>query len=184
MARAGVRPRSLSLGKRRSTRACRARAPCRAGRDWHTPDASQVRRREASPLLCTRLWCDVPAASFNTQPAVVWHTQAATALAVSGEEAQHSKLMRARAVPRWLWSPYSLRNGAVLARGLSHSVADRGATCYLRPPKHSRLSRGMRRHCDRCLCGGGAARKRATFARRVALVAVVACPLRGKAAPE
>ena len=52
VARAGVRLRSLSLGKRRSTRACRARTPCRAGRGWHTPNESPLHRREASPLLC------------------------------------------------------------------------------------------------------------------------------------
>ena len=102
----------------------------------------------------------------------------AAALAVSGDEAQHSKLLCARAVPRWLWSAHAPRNGTALARGLSHSVKDRGATCYLRPPKHSRLSRGIRRHCFGCLCGGGATRKRAAFARSAALVVVGPCPLR------
>ena len=108
----------------------------------------------------------------------------AAALAVSGDEAQHSKLLCARTVPRWLWSAYAPRNDTALARGLSHSVKDRGATCYLRPPKHSRLSRSICRHCFGCLCGGGATRKRAAFSRRAALVVVGPCPLGGSCSGE
>ena len=50
-----------------------------------------------------RPWCDVPAAASNSKPAPLGSRGAgASVLAVSGEEAQHSSLLRARAVPRWL----------------------------------------------------------------------------------
>ena len=48
-------------------------------------------------------WCDVPAAASNFKPAPRGLRGAgAAALAVSGEETQHSSLLRVRVVPRWL----------------------------------------------------------------------------------
>ena len=50
-----------------------------------------------------RPWCDVPAAASNFKPAPRGLRGAgAAALAVSGEETQHSSLLRVRVVPRWL----------------------------------------------------------------------------------
>ena len=209
---AHARRRSLSLGRRRSTRACCARAPCRAGcdrlvlieehctgerplsfgaRPWcDVPAAASnakpaprvsragalrslslgggaalelaARARRAALVvvgLCpteghcagerplsfgARPWCDVPAAASNAKPAPRGSRGAgAPALAVSGEEAQHSSLLRARAVPRWLWSVVP-RKSTAPARGLSPSARARGATCQLRPPTPSqrRVSRG------------------------------------------
>ena len=60
--------RSLSLGRRRSTRACCARAPCCAGCGRPMPTRRALRRREAS-LLRRAPWCDVPAAASNAKPA-------------------------------------------------------------------------------------------------------------------
>jgi len=53
-------------------------------------------------------------------------------------------LLRARAVPRWLWSAHASAKGTTPARGLSPSARVRGATCKLRPPTPSkrRVSRG------------------------------------------
>ena len=65
-------------------------------------------------------------------------------LAVSREEAQHASMLRARAVPRWLWSVHELTKGTVPARGLSASARGRGVTCQLRLPIISWLSRGTR----------------------------------------
>ena len=70
--------------------------------------------------------------------------ECATALAVSREEAQHASLLRARAVPRWLWSADAQGKGIAPARGLSPSARGRGVTYQLRPPRISRLLRGTR----------------------------------------
>ena len=50
-----------------------------------------------------RPWCDVPAAASNFKPAPLGFCGAgASVLAVSGEETQHSSLLRVRVVPQWL----------------------------------------------------------------------------------
>ena len=54
-------------------------------------------------LLTPKTVCDVPAAASNTQKVFAWRArERATALAVYRKEAQHARLRRARAVPRWL----------------------------------------------------------------------------------
>ena len=54
-------------------------------------------------------WCDVLAAGSNAKPAPrVSRSAGAPALSVSGEEAQHASLLRARAVARWLCSESAL----------------------------------------------------------------------------
>ena len=40
-------------------------------------------------------------------------------LAVSGEEARHSSLLPARAMPCWLWPAYALQKGTALAKPIS-----------------------------------------------------------------
>ena len=67
-----------------------------------------------------------------------------TAFAFSREEAQHASFLRARAVPRRLWSAGTLGQSIAPARGLSLSARGRGATYQLRPPIISRLSCGTR----------------------------------------
>ena len=71
-------------------------------------------------------------------------------------------------------------------RGFSPSAHGPGATWQLRPPRHSRLSRGEHaaQHFVRCLSGGGAARTRATRARHAALVAVGPYLLQGHCTGE
>ena len=55
--------------------------------------------------FCARLWCNVLATAANAKPAPRASRRAHTpALANSREETQHSNLLRARAVSRWLWS--------------------------------------------------------------------------------
>ena len=68
-----------------------------------------------------------------------------TLLTVSREEAQHASLLRARAVPRWLWSVGALGKGSAPTRGPSPSARGRGATYQLRPPRISSLFRGTRK---------------------------------------
>ena len=94
-----------------------------------------------------RPWCDVPDAASQRQNRLAFASHAlarATALAVSREEAQHTSLLRARAVPRLLSSVYAVQTGTVQESGLSHSACCRGATHQLRPPIISRLSHGTR----------------------------------------
>ena len=107
------------------------------------------------------------------------HTRAgACSLAVSGEEAQHSSFLRARAVARWLWSAQVLNKDTAPARGLSPSARVCGATCHLRPPTSSQrlLYRARRtRTGARCLWGGGAALELPSRARRAALIVGGTC---------
>ena len=103
-----------------------------------------LRQREAS-LFRRAPWCDVPAAASNAKPAPRGSRGAgAAALAVSGEETQHSSLLRARAVPRWLWSVRTLPKGAAPARGLSPSsrAVVRRASCSLQLQASAACSRG------------------------------------------
>ena len=49
--------------------------------------------------------CDVPAAASNAKLAATYEIKPREpALAVSGQEAEHASLLRAKAVPRWTWS--------------------------------------------------------------------------------
>ena len=62
-------------------------------------------RCDSEMLLSTgqKPWCDVPAVASNSKPMPRGSRgEGAAALAVSGEEAQHSSLLRVRVVPRWL----------------------------------------------------------------------------------
>ena len=76
--------------------------------------------------------------ALQRQPApLVSRGPGAPALATSGEEAQHFRLLRVHAVPCWLRSAYSAPKCTPSARGLSPSARARGATCQLRPPTPS-----------------------------------------------
>ena len=90
----------------------------------------------------------------------------ATALALSGEEAQHARFRCARTAPRWLESAYTLWKSAAPAGRPSPSVHGRALTCQLL------CSRGKvdARHCARSLWGESAAFALVTCARRAALV--------------
>ena len=100
VAHASAPLRWLSVGRSRSTRVYGACAPCRAGCDRFIPCGKalhQQKKLSYSVKPCS----DVPAAASNEQPTLARGVRKrATALAVYGEEAQHARLRRARAVPR------------------------------------------------------------------------------------
>ena len=103
-------------------------------------------RRAGERHLSIGVWpcCDIQATAFNTKSAPrVLRGTGAPALVVSREEAQHTSLLRVRAVPRCIWSDYAPQKGAAAARGLSPSRHDCGTTRYLQPliPGQRRMSR-------------------------------------------
>ena len=170
--------RSLSLGRRRSTRACCARAPCRAGcgRLCHR---KALRRREAS-LLRRAPWCDVPAAASNAKPAAACHARSAPALAVSGMR-RSTRACCARAVPRWLWSALAiertlrrreaslLRRAPVVRRASCSLQRQASAACHTRAARAALAVSGRRRStracCVRTPCRAGSLAAYPTKAR-------------------
>ena len=161
--------------------ACAARAPCCAGCGRHMPRKGTAGERPLS--FGARPWCDVPAAASNAKPAprVI---ASAPALAVSGEEAQHSSLL-ARA-------PWRAGCGRLMRLGegqlrrreaslLRRAAVVRRASCGLQRQASAACLARRRRACARCLWGGGAALKLAARARRAALVVVGLCSRKGAA---
>ena len=103
VARASVPLPSPSLGGRRRTQIFRARAVPRWLWSVYNSQKGAAPARGASPSVQDR------GATCQLRPlarsGLLCGTRGrATALAVSREEAQHSSLPRARAVPHWLWS--------------------------------------------------------------------------------
>ena len=166
--------RSLPLRRRLSIRACCARAPRRAGCGCSKPH--EGRRTGERPLsFGARPWCDVPATATNARPAAVCQANAGgLALAVSGEDSQHTSLLRVCAAPCWLWvfqaprrAPHRrdaalLRYTAVVRRNSNNHQRQTGG----------RVSSDRKRACARCLWGGGSAYELAARARRAALVVI------------
>ena len=142
---------------------------------------------ETALSLGARPCSDVPAAASNEQPAFACaHSRTRHARALSREEAQHARLRRARAAPRWLESVHALWKPTAPARRPSPSVHGRAPTCQPRPPTSSRRSRVRTANAPRArsLSGGGAARALAACARRAALVGVGPCPMEAHCASE
>jgi len=115
----------------------------------------------SSPVVCATLarglsvdaaaWCDVPAAASNFKPAPrVSRGTGASALAVSGMKAQHSSLLRVRAVPRSMWSVFTLSKGAATARYFSLPAQNRVAMCQLRPRASSQRCVARAAQARRC----------------------------------
>ena len=104
---AHARRHSLSLERRRTTRACCARAPYHAGCGRLMPCERALHWREASFLRPTpvvrRASCGLQRQASAACLAQRWRA----VLAVPGEEAKHSSFQRARAMPRWLWSNHT-----------------------------------------------------------------------------
>ena len=103
--------------------------------------------------------------------------QTARARALSREEAQHARLRRARAAPRWLESAFTLWKPTAPAGRPSPSVHGRDSACEPRPPNEQLTCvRAQVRTAQTAralsLTGGSAARALATCARRAALVGV------------
>ena len=86
----------FSLGRRRAMRACRARAPCRAGCGRSTPYERALHEREAALV---RWKAVLPRARHNRlrRPLACEARLCATALPLFGEAAQHVCLPHARA---------------------------------------------------------------------------------------
>ena len=136
--------RWLSLGRWRRTRAC---CLC-AVPHWLVVSLCYMQGHctgERPLSFGAQPWCDVPAEASSAQPTFAWHAcKCVTVMDVSREEAPHPIFLRARAGPRLLWLDYAICKTTTPTRGLFTSVRGLGATCQLRPPSHSRLSRGMR----------------------------------------
>ena len=238
-----ARHRAHSLGRRRSTRACGARALRRAGWIRSIPYESPLRQRDGSLPRCTAALC---LASSGLQCAVglrVYARQNATALSLTGggssralaararcaalvavglcpykkplrqrdgpfplctaalrrasqglkqeaglrmcarksatarslsrEEAQNTRLRRARAAPRCLESVRALWKPTAPARRPSPSMHGRALSCQPRSRISSRLARVRKKNATaRSLSGGGAARALTASARFAALVGV------------
>ena len=143
MARASAVLRLLFLGRRRSSRDWCARAVLRCLWSAHALSKDTALTSGLSPSARGR------GATYQLRPPRISRCsrstrKPATALAVSREEAQYASLLRARAVPRWLWSVGALRKEIAPTSGLYSSARGRGATYQLRPPIISRCSRGTR----------------------------------------
>ena len=136
VARASAPLRWLSLGSRRSTPACCAQAPCRAGCGCFAYYATSLHRLEASlrwrATVVRRAGC-----AFENQPAFAWQAtrDRATALAASQDEAQRASFLRVRAVRRLLWSVDALTKATAPARGLSRAPRGRRFTWKSWPPE-------------------------------------------------
>ena len=98
--------RWLSVGRRRSTRACDARAPCRAGCGRCMPLKRHCTSAELLPLIA-RPCSGVLAAPSNEQPAFVWRTQARHCVgSLWGGGAPRAFATRARRATLVLIGPY------------------------------------------------------------------------------
>ena len=134
VARAGAPSRSLSLGRRRSTRGCRARAPCRAGCGRPIHNKRPLHRRAASLRRCKTVVRRASCGLHFAQLAFASRTPARhCACCLSGVGSPRAVPACARGVPHWLWSPHAPLKAAAPAGGLFPSVQDRGATWQLQP---------------------------------------------------
>ena len=140
-ARNNATARALSLGRRRSTRACGVCAPRRAGWSRSLPYESPLRQRDGPLPRCTAA---LRRANRGLQHAAFLRRCArnnATARALSlGRRRSTARLQRARAAPRWLESVPALWKPIAPARRPSPSVHGRAPTCHPRPPTSSFLA--------------------------------------------
>ena len=111
----------------------------------------------------------------------------ATALALSGDEAQHVRFRRARAAPRWRHSFHTRRKGTARAR----SRRSFGASPCSHVPAIPLTARGLAcacsalaRLCALSLWGRGPARALPTRARRAVLATLAPCTMEGHCTSE
>ena len=151
----------LSLGRRRE--ACEHAA--RASRVALVATNSRTVEGQDPLPFSARHRCDIPAvASTLRSRRLHGKRERTTAQPVSQEEAKHTSLPRARAVPRCLRSPFARWKGTAPAGTFSPSVRDR-AMRQLRPPVYAAGFRVARvRKPLRCLSLG---RRRSAQAFRV-----------------
>ena len=130
--------RSLSLGRKHSTRACDVRAPRRAG--WSRLVAIEAHCASGTAVFLSARPCsDVRALASNEQltcacAQVKKAPPRALSLSFSREEAQHARLRRARDPPCWLESAHTLWKSTAPAGRPSPSVYGRAPTCQPQPP--------------------------------------------------
>ena len=141
--------RSLSLGRRRSTRACGARAPRRAGWSRSMPYGRPLHQRDGLSLGA-RPCSDVPAAASNEQPACACaHTRSRhCARSLSGGGAARALAARARRAALVGVGPYPME-GHCTSETASPSVQGRAPTCQPRPLRTARLRVCAHAECDR-----------------------------------
>ena len=128
---------SLSLGRRRSTRACFARARCRAGCDRFMSRRKVPHRREGSLFWCAavarRASCGL---QLQASAACLARRRCVGARCLSGGGAVLELSSRARSAAMAVVGPYPTK-GRCAGERLSPSAHDRCATCQLRPPTSS-----------------------------------------------
>ena len=134
-------------------------------------DGRAPHEREAALLRCKAV---LPRASPGPH-FVRWFARVArlraTALALSGDEAQHARLLHARAAPRWRQSINALWKGTARARSRPSSGQGRAPTCQPCPSLRevACACSALERLCTGSLWGRGLARALPTRARRTAL---------------
>ena len=162
---------TLSLRKRRSTGACcDVRAPRCAGWSRSMPYGSPLQQRDG-PFRRARPCSDMPAATSKRADgvSVCAHT-IAPPHALSQEEAQHARLRRVHAPPRWLALVHIPWKPTAPARRPPPSVHGRASACQSRPSNeqtefkcaHTRLRRrtlSLRRRLSTRACDVRAPRR-------------------------
>ena len=172
---AQVHQRLLSLGGRRSTRACSAPASCRAGCGWPVPVRTSLRRREASLLRGAPV---MRPASCGLQrqasAACLARRTRACARDLLGEGAALEVAACACRAALIIAGPCVSEEHRTGERRLSFGApVVRRASCGLQRQASATCLARRRRACARCLGGGGAALERAVLRScRVRLVVV------------
>ena len=179
-------PRALALSREEAqhARLRRARAPPRWLESAHALWKPTAPAGRPSPSVHGRAPTCQPRAPHEQLTCVRAQVRTAPprALALSREEAQHARLRRARAPPRWLesahtlWKPTApagrpLSLGARPCSGVQAACSTRAADLRACASQNCATARA------RSLSGGGAARALATCARPAALVGVGPYPM-------
>ena len=164
--------RWLSVMTRRSTRACDARAPCRAGSSRLVPYAGPLHRRDVSLHRCKtvvrRAGCGLQGtAGFREARTRVCHCTHCLAKRAPCRAGCYRVMQHER--------PLHRRNASLHRR----KTMVRRASCGLQHTDGSRVASTRARHCACYFSGGGTVRLLATLARRAALVVVALCTRQG-----
>ena len=129
--------RSLCLGRRRSSRACYARARRGALDVLGSPFVEGRRAGERHLSFGVRPWCDVPAAASSAKPAPrATQRRRTCALSVWGGGAARELATCARRAALVVLGRHCVEERCAGERPLSFGCG-RGATCQLRPPTPS-----------------------------------------------
>ena len=176
---AKARRRSLSLGWRRSTRACSACARCRDRCGRVLPYQMALRQRDAS-LLRRKTVVRRASCGLKLQASAAWlaRHRRGGARCLWGGDAALELASRARGAATGCGRFVSRRkmphrrDGSLLRR----AAVVRRASCDLQLQASAACVARRRRVGARCLWGGGAALELASRARRAALAVIGSCP--------